>query len=156
MRSSGEYMNSLRIIHGAMLLLQVLFLAVVFWLVEPSRMPEHDLFFNIAGAVVLVLGFVLSYILPAKSINESKAKRGLGEKLNVYRTAAILNWALLDGVCVFLIVGYFMTGELRFVLASVFAMVALFLNRPTIDRIVYKLDLDESEQRTLENPNSAI
>lgn len=156
MQSSKEYMRSLHIIHGAMLVGQVMFIATVHWIIAPKRVHEHDFAFNLVGGTTLVLGFALAYLLPLRIINDAKTKRGLREKLEVYRSALLINWAILEGICLFIGVCYMMTGEFAFVCAAIFTMVAFVLNRPTLNKLICKLDLDKSEQRTLENSRSAI
>lgn len=116
----------------------------------------EDMPYIIADLIIAVLGFGFVYYYSRQTIKEAKRKRGLREKLNLYKKALYMPWIILEIIIVFSIVCYTITGELFFICVSIFLLVELFLHKPSLSNLVERLDMPLDEQRILENPESAI
>lgn len=156
MRSVKEYFILLYTVYISMLLLPGILLHFALANKQHNDFSEDDIPYLIADGIVVVFGFSLSYYYSQKNIKEAKRKRGLREKLANYKRVLFIPWTILDIIAVFSIVCYSITGELIFVCITIFSLVILSLNRPNLSNIIERLDLQENEQRILENPNSAI
>lgn len=139
-----------------MLIIPCLLLLFALVVTEPNSFSEHDIPYLIAVGVVMLLGFTLAYSYSKKKIKEAKQNRGLREKLTNYRKGLIVPWIILEITTLFSIACYMMAGEHIFVCTAIFSLVILLLNKPGLKSLIDRLDIEEDEQRILENPKSAI
>ena len=156
MRSVKEYFSFLYKAYISILVIPCLFLLFALVTTESNRFSEHDIPYLIADEIVMLIGIIFVYSYSQKQIKVAKGKRGLREKLFFYRKAILISGIILANISFFSIVCYIISGEHFFVCTTVFTMVILILNKPSITNLIDKIDLEDDEQRILENPKSAI
>lgn len=156
MRSVKEYFSFLYKVYLSMLIIPCLLLIFALVVTEPNRFSEHDIPYLIADGVVILIGILFVYFFFQKKIKEAQKKRGLREKLSDYRKAVFVSWTVLLNITLFSIACYLIRGEHLFVCTAIFTLVILALNKPNASKLIERLDLENDEQRILENPNSAI
>lgn len=139
-----------------MLIIPFLYLLFALVTTESNNFFKEDILYLISNGIVMFLGFTLAYSYSQKKIKEAKQKRGLREKLTDYRKALLIPWIILGIIAVFSIVCYIITGEHLFVCTTIFSLVILFLNKPSLSNLIERLDLEKDEQLILKNPGSAI
>jgi len=144
------------LIHIAMLLGQILLLVLAIWEIEPRREKQHDLYYQIGEVGVFVIGFILSYVFYIKYARKGRRRRGIREKLIIYKRGLYAQWGILEIIALSATIAYLMTGERMYILANIFAMVVFLVNRPSIQRTIDDLDLDDNESRVLRTPDAAI
>ncbi|MEP6748157.1 MAG: hypothetical protein ABJB86_10565, partial [Bacteroidota bacterium] len=72
------------------------------------------------------------------------------EKLNDYRTAAIIKWAMIEGAALFAIICFMITRNYAFI-ALAFALIIFFaLQAPSKLKLMLQLQISESEFATLQ------
>jgi hypothetical protein len=135
MKKTGPF-AALKIVHTAMLAGQVLFIAVLFFMayskkIEPV-MPGMDKALQIIAVLLSAAGFFLGTNIFKKkllAIRGNMNNTGVQEKFGKYRMACIMQWAMLEGPCLFCCICFFLAGNYAFlalaaVLVLLFAMLA--------------------------------
>lgn len=158
MQTSKEYFTSLTIIHGAMLIGQVLFAAVAWFLNQdgPLGDTESVSVLRIVVPVALIGGLVGNQLFTRSRLPQLQEKDTLAEKLTGYRTLLITRYALLEGPTLLAIVTYLLGGELTVLLVAG-AIIAYFaLLRPTREGTIQALQLKGEEERQVRDPEAKV
>lgn len=156
MQTVKEYFSLLYTIYISVFIASCLFLFFSLITTEANDFSEYDIPYIITTGVVMIVGYILSYLYSKKKIKEAKQKRGLREKLTDYRKVLFIPWIIINITIIFSIICYTITGEHLFVCTTIFSLVVLFLNNPSRKNLIERLDLEDDIQRILENPKSAI
>lgn len=156
MQTVKEYISLLYIIYISVLIASCLFLVFSLITIEANSFSEYDIPYIISTGVVMIVGYILSYLYSKKKIKEAKQKRGLREKLTDYRKVLFIPWIIISTTIIFSIICYTITGEHLFVCTTLFSLVIFLLNNPSRRNLIERLDLENDEQQILENPKSAI
>lgn len=156
MHSSKGYITTVTTVHLAIFLVQVLLLSISIWVILPRREKQHDFYYMAIVAAIFIIGLFLAYKLCIKYINEGKKRRGIREKLQYYLKALYCQWSVLAFMSLSAIISYIMTAEKIFIFATIFSIVIFLLSRPTIQRTIDDLELDDYESRILRTPDAAL
>ena len=156
MQTVKEYFSLLYTIYISVFIASCLFLIFSLITTEANDFSEYDIPYIITTGVVMIVGYILSYLYSKKKIKEAKQKRGLREKLTDYRKVLFIPWIIIGITIILSIICYTITGEHLFVCTTIFSLVVLFLNIPSRKNLIERLDLEDDIQRILENPKSAI
>jgi hypothetical protein len=131
MKKTGAF-AALKIVHTAMLAGQVLFIAILFFMAYSKRLlplvPEIDKPVQVIAVLLSAAGFFLGANIFKKkllAIRDDMVDNGIQEKFAKYRMAAIIQWAMLEGPCLFCCTCFFLVGNYAF-LALAAALVLLF------------------------------
>jgi hypothetical protein len=154
-----QYFSILRLLHLAMTA-AVLILGLVahFVLVPaPDFQPNENgtLFVNIAAAY-LAIAVALSYWLFGLRLNVAKQQSSLSDKLNTYRAATILRFALIEGAALLTVVFYLLTGNLVLLGIAAIGLVVLSLHHPNPLKIKMDLDLSPTDLARLEDDTDMV
>lgn len=142
--------KTLQIIHLA-LTAGPAFMFGILWL---NQMPEINLN-PMEGALGLILPFVvLGAIvlgkLLAKNLKSTLTKPNLANKLNNYRTAGIMRWALIEGAAMMsAIIFFFIESNVMALLSFAFGLWVLSSLRPTVDGFATLYNLSNQERSEL-------
>jgi hypothetical protein len=157
--TSKQYFTTLTVLHGALLMVQVIFAAVAYYLVSTGQFPvSQDLegLLKIVAVVALGVGIGTSIFISKALLSSTRKKVALKDKLKDYQRVLLIKWALLEAPSMFCIVGFLLTGS-YFILGLVGPVLILFvLYRPTPAGAVMDLELISSEKSLVENPNSLV
>jgi len=131
MKKTGAF-AALKIVHNAMLVGQVLFILVLFFMAYSKKtgpvLPEMDKPLQIIAVLLSALGFLLGTNIFKKkllAIRDDMNNVGVQEKFAKYRTACIMQWAMIEGPCLFCCICFFLVGNYAF-LALAAVLVLLF------------------------------
>ncbi len=159
-QTTKEYFKSLTILHFALLIGQVLFGIVTFYINSTNTVGfdyviQNDIFLLVAP--VLFIGGILSSTLIAKhQLKMNKAKTILKAKLGGYMSTLIIKLAILEGVSLCMLVFYYMTANLLFLLLSGLTIVLFIMNRPTKEKAINDLELNQKERALIEDPEAIV
>ena len=158
--TSREYFKTMLIIWIALIGGQVLFGIITFYLnnngsYDPQEKDLKDIFIYLVP-VFAVYGVIAGSIIFKKRLNSSKKKTGLLEKLNDYRAALIIRYALLEGTTFFSLVSYLMTGDLLFLYISILIIATFIIIKPSTKNVINDLELNPGEIQIISNPDSII
>jgi hypothetical protein len=149
-----QYFSILRLLHLAMTAAVVVFGFVAHFVLIPVQdLKPNDyaaLFVNIA-AVYLAIAVALSYWLFGVRLNVAKQQTSLSDKLNTYRAATILRFALIEGAALLTVVFYLLTGNLVLLGIAGIGLVVLLLHHPNLVKLKMDLDLSPADLARLED-----
>jgi len=143
-------LKALLIIHKALLIGQLLFAAIAFYLVYSKSFTDQFQHLNqILQVIALVFSaagfYVGSLLFKKKLLQARETLTGLKDKWALYRTACMLQWSMLEAPCIFVIICFLLTGNYAF-LALAVALIFLFaMMAPTKLKIVFQLQVSEAE-----------
>ncbi len=146
--------SAFKIIHRAMVIGQLLFIAVLFFLlyskaVEPP-LADQDKIFQIIAIVFAAVAFFLGGNIFKKKLLSIREGMNLTikERFEKYRSACIVQWALLEGAILFCGICLFLTGNYAFsalaaLLILLFVMLAPNKNKMALQLGLSATDMDE-------------
>jgi hypothetical protein len=112
--------------------------------------------FYIMVAVIALGGIAGSFIIFKNKLPGIKQKGSLAERLQDYRAAVILRYALLEGPGIFSIIVYFLTGEMKVLIATVVIILLMVYSMPNREKLINDLELSSSEAAVINDPNGVI
>lgn len=159
-QTSKEYFKLLSLLHTSLLGAQLLFAVVAFYLNMNGQFSNdagefNDIFQFIVPVVIVgaVLGSTMLFKAQLKSI---KAKPELKDKLNGYRSASLIKYAMLEAPSMFAIVCYLLTANFIFMGFAGLIIVVFLLNRPLPENTANDLELNQAEKMKVLDPNSTV
>lgn len=147
----ATYFRSLKILHFAFQLGPLLFLAIIhFVILDPSSNNKE-------------LGETFRYLIPGLAIaaifagrfvanNRLQAIKGeadLDKKLEEYRSVSMIRWSLIEGVTLFAVVAYFLTGLSTLALVVLALSAYFFTQRPRPELLITELELNSQERSAI-------
>lgn len=147
-----EQIKSLRILHVAFVMSQLIFAAVVFYLINGSLMQPvlTDLANNekiktilVGLATVLIVGGNGLFNRSVKAINAGSLP--VQEKLESYKKAAIIRYAMIEASSLLFIIFALLTADAKnLVYAGVLILILIFTH-PTLAVIAKNLKVSEND-----------
>jgi hypothetical protein len=153
LQNPGE-LKTLNILHKAMLMGLVMFTSIAFALVY-SGMFKGDLkgeerILQVLAIVLSAGGFYAGSFIFKKKLNEIKeSSQTLKEKMSAYRSASIIQWALIDGPAIFSVIGFLLTANYAFFMLDIVLMAVFAMLAPSKMKIVFQLQLSQQEAEEL-------
>lgn len=139
----NDFSKMLLVIFVGLIMGQLLFAGVTFFVLKPSVVPSNDQLFLFLTLAMIGAGISAGLFFWNKMKTEIQPIDGLDEKLSKYRTATIIRMALLEGPNLFGIVAYMLTGN-QIVLGIAAAGMLFFLTYVPLKNKVMK-DLGYSD-----------
>ncbi len=134
------------IIFFALLAGQIIFIAVAFFTISnstPQSQPDDML--NIIVPVVVGSGLFISSLIFKQLLGKIKKDDSFEKKLETYRSALIVRYALLEVPSLFSTVAYLLSGNIIFLAFSGVLILAFMLNMPTRNKAAQDLNLSTNE-----------
>src|SRR3569833_2407158 len=120
-----------------------------------SDEQERSIFYVVV-AVMVAGGIGASFAVFNSRLQVVKQKYSLTEKLQGYRAAVIMRYALLEGPGLFSIIVYFLTGDIRVLVATAVIIALMLYIRPSREKLIADLELSSSEAAIMNDDNSMI
>lgn len=142
--------KTLNILHKAMLAGQVLFaVGCIYVLYTKTIVPSSqdlDKILQVVAIVFSAAGFFAGNFLFKRRLSQAReASAGLKEKFAIYRSACIMQWALLEAPVLFSVICFLLTGNYAFI-ALAAALILLFtILGPSKIKIAFQLGVSEDE-----------
>jgi len=158
--TSKEYFNALNIMYVALIMGQVFFAVITLFLnlnsVISFNFEESKLALVLIAVILAFSGIYGSNYIFKIKISSIKQTMTLFNKLLEYRSASILKWAILEAPSFFAIIGYFLTGDMTFIIITL-AIISFFaMNRPTPEKTCIELELETQDKIRLLDPDAMI
>lgn len=149
-----QYFSILRLLHLSMMAAVFILGLIVHFVLVPAPdfiLNENNaLFVNIAAAY-MAIAVALSYWLFGVRLNVAKQQTSLSDKLNAYRGATILRFALIEGAALLTVVFYLLTGNLVLLGIAGIGLVVMLLHHPNLVKLKMDLDLNPTDLARLED-----
>ncbi|MEO1448179.1 MAG: hypothetical protein AAFV07_01560 [Bacteroidota bacterium] len=149
--SNASYLRVLQILFGALIMGLVAFSAIVFFLVEGQEMGGSDLGmqFLIIVVGVTVASIAAGMLISKRVLDDIKPDAKVGEKLDRYRSAQLVRYVTAEGPGLLAQIGFLLTGEKQYFALGALLLGYLLWMRPTRDKIIQDLNLNQEEQKAL-------
>jgi hypothetical protein len=148
-------LKGLIIIHTAMLIGQLIFTAVCFYLVYTKSAPtgdmeELDKILQVIAVIISVAGFLIGTSLFKKKLLQARSiETGNVQKFEMYRSASIIQWVFIEGPSLFCIIGFFLTGNYAFMALAATLMLLFTLMGPSKTKTAVQLGISEADLEEL-------
>lgn len=156
MQSVQSFFRLLFFNYGAATVIPIILLIICKWELNPYREDDFDTPFIISDIVVIIIGLVVSYLYLKSQYKVARSRRGLREKVLLYRKGLRISWLIKSLIAIYSIVSYFMTGDNKFIYISIFCIAILGLSFPSTRRLIKNLRLPDDEIEIINNPYSAL
>lgn len=147
-----QYFISLRIIHSALVIGQIVFAGIIHFIVDSGHSPQHTDLINplLLLAVFVTFGglFGANLIYKTKLKNIQPSSR-IQKKLYDYRVAIILHYSILETPSLFAGIAYFITANYLFLLFALVIVIYFFINSPGKEKVNRDLDLNDREKEEI-------
>jgi hypothetical protein len=142
--------KALQILHKAMLLGQILFAAVVLFLKFSGSFTFSlsclDKTLQVFAVVISFAAFFIGSALFKKKVQQARdSALDVKIKADAYRSASVIQWALLEGASLFCIICFLLAGNYAFLALSAALLFWFALNGPSKIKIMLLLGLNEEE-----------
>jgi hypothetical protein len=148
-------LRGLIIIHKAMLIGQLIFAAVCFYLVytksvSTGDMDNLDKILQVIAVVISVAGFLIGTSLFKKKLLQARSlDTGNTSKFELYRTASIMQWAFIEGPAIFCLIGFFLTANYAFMALAATLMLLFTMMVPSKAKAAFQLGISEADMEAL-------
>jgi hypothetical protein len=146
-------LKSINILHKAFLIGQLLFIGIAFYLVyfKLFQATEHQLEkpLQFIAIILSIGGFFAGSQIFKKRLADSRQQNNVKEKFELYRGACIIQWALLEGPCLFNIISFMMTGDYTFLYLAGALILTFVRLSPSKIKLVDDLQLSDEEATDL-------
>ena len=151
----GFYRN-LKMLHKALLSGIAIFIAIAFYIVyqrkEEWADPSLDRTLQLVAVIFTVGSLVTGFRLFNKKIIELRhSGLPVRKKLETYRAACIVWWAMIEGPGLFATAGYFITGNGAFFALALFHLAILAVFMPRRENFKLLLNLSDIEMDELDH-----
>lgn len=146
----GNSLRALNIIHKGLMAGQIMFAAIVAYLlysgsIFPSA-PELDKTLQVVALAITAAGLFASFTIFKKKLIQIRDMQGsTKEKFDKYRAACIIQWALLEGPAIFCIICSFLTGNYAYLGIVAFALLFFAMTGPSKLKVQLQLQMSEAE-----------
>jgi hypothetical protein len=158
-QTSKAYFTQLTIIYAPLVLVQVVFGGICYYLVSSGQFttsPDMTDTFKLVALLVVALSVLASAFVSKAQFKAIKQKTSLPEKMKAYSPALLIKWALLEAPGMFCIVCFLLTGSFVILGLAGPSLIMLIIYRPTPAGACMDLELSATEKALVENPNGII
>ena len=140
--------NSIKIIYYALVSGLIVFSAVTLFVIQ-SRIEEQasnldSIFIVVVPIFGLVMMFV-SYKLYNQMIINLSRDSDLSQKIEYYRKAKIVSWALVEAGCLFALVATILTVNYLYIAVFILLFGYFIMMRPSVESFVQEMRLNSKE-----------
>jgi 4-hydroxybenzoate polyprenyltransferase len=150
MESKAKELKALQILFIALLAGQVVLGLVACFVVNQgfsnASLRSITYILLILAAFMSIGALATGYILFHKRLDRLRELTDLSMKMQDYRAACILKWALFEGPCLFAIICYFLTGQSAFLGIALLLLLNFLNNYPSKRKLLLELDLSSQEE----------
>lgn len=144
-----NFLKSLSILHLAFFAGQAILFAIMYatrdanQLVDDDTLRIYKIVWGALGIVVILVGSLIY----RKQVTALSNNEGLSatEKIQGYRGANILRWASVEGISLFSIIFYFLTGYPNFFYVGLALLAMFFFLKPSLSKTLLELKLTERD-----------
>ncbi len=154
MEQKENIFKVLQLLHRAMLAGMILFSIIGVYISVTGQIKHVE---TATGKVLQVAVIVIAFLFAGvgfylfnKRVQATDNLTTAMERMAVYRSAAILRWAMIEVPVMFAIISFVLTGNYAFLAFAVVLMFLFLYVAPTKNKIVQQLQISEKESRQLE------
>ncbi len=147
--------RKLSLLHKVMFFTQIAFAGICFYLsysdtVPPGIDKETEKILQVAALVFSAAGFFGGTFLMKKKILEARAMSGtVQQKFNLFKSFAILQWAMLEGPTLLCIIIFLLSGNYALLVLAAVLLICFGMLAPTRAKVAFQLSLSDAEAAEL-------
>lgn len=150
MPDNNSPFRSLQLIYRALLWGQILFLILALILagtiIKEKASENLDRQLQVIAVLISFSAFIIgSRIFKKKLFQARHANVSVKEKLEMYRKASLIQWALMDAATIFCIVGYIITHNFSFIGLALLLLVIFGGMNPFKSKVMLQLALSPAD-----------
>jgi hypothetical protein len=154
MQHQNSNFKAFKLLHKAMLIGQLLALAVFCYLIisktQTPILKEKDRLFQVVTLLFTGAAFFIGNILFKKKINVLKeSSETVQKKFEQYKSANLLQWALLEAATLFNGIAFFLVGNYAFIALAIVVSILFFMHGPNKTKMAIQLGLPLHEVENL-------
>lgn len=96
-----------------------------------NNIKSLDGIFRILIPIVGILSMILANIIYNKKINRVFVNEGIEDKVNIYRSIKIIQWAIIEGAGFLSLIGFIITQNYLYSIIFLFLIGYFYLLKPT-------------------------
>ena len=132
----GKEIQSIKIFAAAIIAGVLLFGSIALYLEKAGHVPmaaSLNPVINYAG-IILAAGFIASAFVFYKRRSESASDSPDTEKMNLYRSAVVLQYALLNAPAIFNVIAYLLTGNIQSLIIAGCCVAVMLIQFPSEEK----------------------
>ena len=149
------FLRTLSIIHYSLCVGLLLFMAFAYWQVGSFNVgtDNGDVFVYIVP-IVAMAGYFGSKFVYQNPIKNLPKDEKLQTKLARYQIASLIRYALIEGPAILALIAYLQSGTAMYLAIAIALMVYLFVQRPSLDRLLRELPMSFEEKKQFDTLRS--
>ncbi len=158
-QTSKIFFRTLNMFYIAMLIGQIMFLAIILFLkIAVGDISSKGLSFPFSVLVptLTIVGFVAGNLIYRYKIKRANPKREITDKMQLYFTGTMIKLAIVEGTSLFSIVVFLITGEIYFLIFTLFLLTTFIVSSPSKQKAIIDLKLNLAETELVNNNDSII
>jgi ABC-type xylose transport system permease subunit len=146
----GAAFKILSLLHKGLLMGQILFSGICIYLVYTNTIlpaaKELDKTLQVVALIITAVGIYGGITFFKKKLMQIRViQADAKEKFALYRTACLIQWALLEGPSIFCTIGFFLTGNYAFLALVVVILFVFIMTAPSKLKMQLQLQISEAE-----------
>lgn len=119
-------------------------------------------FENVDMTILLILALICvsaifgGHFMKVKQLEKASDYNSLREKLGIYQSASLINYAFVETAALFGIVLYLIKSEFSYLLVALILMIHFLTIRPTKEKIIKSLRLNREHQVQFNKENQEL
>ncbi|MEO5892718.1 MAG: hypothetical protein ABIQ31_20890 [Ferruginibacter sp.] len=143
-------LKALLILHRAMLVGQLIFAIIAFYLVYSRSFvvglqPSTGKILQVITLIFSAAGYYAGNYLFKKKLDQINEMRTAQEKFDLYKGACLLQWILIEVPCIFSIICFLLTRNYAFFALAIVLMLLFTMLAPSKLKMILHLQLNEKE-----------
>ncbi len=136
--SVKQQINQLTIIYIAMILGQIFFLVIIFFIFKQNGtgfdIPEAKYVFTYLAPLLTIGAIPAGYFLYSRQCKNGANLESIEQKFNTFRTASIIKYALFEFAGMINLLAYMFTYSQQFIFLFLIVIVIFLINKPSESR----------------------
>lgn len=149
------FLKTLKLIHMALVVGLVLFAGFAYVQIGGFAIASTEISFMVyLVPTIAVAGYFGSKYIFGRQIQKILRETPLSEKLQQYFSAAIIQYAVIEGPGFLALLAYFTSGNALFLVIAICLIVYLYTRKPTYQKLKNELQLSYAEQKEFDTLNT--
>ena len=158
--TSKQYFRTLTIIFYALIVGQIMMIAVAFispYLYEKIITDtKEQMYITLGVSFICVFGFSVGRAIFKNKLKRLSQQEDLAEKMHKYMSLNITKYAIFEGCSFCAAIAALLTGETILLTFSILMLMLVFIDRPSNYKAIKDLQLSAEEGQKIQNPGEVI
>jgi hypothetical protein len=153
-----SFLTTLTIMHLSFFGAMLFFAGMAYYVNQNHAFNFENLDMTYLFILVLIGVFAIfgGHYVKIKQLKKARNYSGLREKLGIYQSASLINYAFVESAAFFGIILYLITSEFSYLLVALILMIHFLTIRPTKEKIIKSLQLGREHQMEFNRENQEL